>query len=83
VGRLFTPKIAEFYENYYTSKGVTFIKGTTVSSLEISSGKVSFRCLSLKFTVYDLKISYIQIASRIIIYHSSSDRHVSLNHEDL
>jgi hypothetical protein len=43
VGRLFTPKIAEFYENYYTSKGVTFIKGTAVSSLEISSGKVSFR----------------------------------------
>ena len=40
---LFTQKIAEFYENYYTSKGVTFIKGTTVSSLEISSGKVSFR----------------------------------------
>ncbi|KAF8729720.1 hypothetical protein HU200_017680 [Digitaria exilis] len=39
--RLFTPKIAEFYENYYTSKGVTFIKGTAVSSLEISSGKVT------------------------------------------
>jgi monodehydroascorbate reductase (NADH) len=42
VDRLFTPKIAEFYENYYTSKGVTFIKGTAVSSLEVSSGKVSF-----------------------------------------
>ncbi|XP_025824428.1 monodehydroascorbate reductase 1, peroxisomal-like [Panicum hallii] len=41
MGRLFTPKIAEFYENYYTSKGVTFIKGTAVSSLEISSGKVT------------------------------------------
>jgi monodehydroascorbate reductase (NADH) len=42
VDRLFTPKIAEFYENYYNSKGVTFIKGTAVSSLEVSSGKVSF-----------------------------------------
>ncbi|CAL5054787.1 unnamed protein product [Urochloa decumbens] len=41
MGRLFTPKLAEFYENYYTSKGVTFIKGTAVSSLEISSGKVT------------------------------------------
>ncbi|CAN6246403.1 unnamed protein product [Urochloa humidicola] len=42
MGRLFTPKIAEFYENYYTSKGVTFIKGNAVSSLEISSsGKVT------------------------------------------
>lgn len=41
MGRLFTPKIAEFYENYYASKGVTFIKGTAVSSLEISSGKVT------------------------------------------
>ncbi|CAD6249787.1 unnamed protein product [Miscanthus lutarioriparius] len=38
---LFTPKIAEFYENYYASKGVTFIKGTVVSSLAISSGKVT------------------------------------------
>ncbi|CAL5019113.1 unnamed protein product [Urochloa decumbens] len=41
MGRLFTQKIAEFYENYYTSKGVTFIKRTAVSSLEISSGKVT------------------------------------------
>ncbi|WVZ74009.1 hypothetical protein U9M48_022245 [Paspalum notatum var. saurae] len=39
--RLFTPKIAEFYENYYASKGITFIKRTAVSSLEISSGKVT------------------------------------------
>ncbi|TVU28181.1 hypothetical protein EJB05_19690 [Eragrostis curvula] len=41
MARLFTPKIAEFYENYYMSKGVTFIKGTAVSSLEVSSGKVT------------------------------------------
>jgi monodehydroascorbate reductase (NADH) len=42
VANLFTPKIAEFYENYYASKGVTFIKGTAVSSLQISSEKVGF-----------------------------------------
>lgn len=41
MANLFTPKIAEFYENYYESKGVTFIKGTAVSSLQISSGKVT------------------------------------------
>ncbi|PWZ54937.1 Exocyst complex component EXO84B [Zea mays] len=41
MANLFTPKIAEFYENYYASKGVTFIKGTAVSSLQISSEKVT------------------------------------------
>lgn len=41
VFRLFTPKIAEFYENYYKSKGVNFIKGTVLSSFENdSTGKV-------------------------------------------
>jgi monodehydroascorbate reductase (NADH) len=45
VARLFTPKIAEFYENYYMSKGVTFIKGTAVTSLEVSAGKVSFNMI--------------------------------------
>ncbi|KAM0911577.1 hypothetical protein ACQ4PT_013355 [Festuca glaucescens] len=39
--RLFTPKIAEFYENYYAAKGVTFIKGARVTSLEASDGKVT------------------------------------------
>nr|CAD1822781.1 unnamed protein product [Ananas comosus var. bracteatus] len=40
--RLFTPKIAEFYENYYKSKGVNFIKGTVLSSFENdSTGKVT------------------------------------------
>ncbi|KQK00951.1 monodehydroascorbate reductase 1, peroxisomal [Brachypodium distachyon] len=39
--RLFTPKIAEFYEKYYTAKGVAFIKGTAVTSLEVSDGKVT------------------------------------------
>jgi len=43
VGRLFTPKIAEFYENYYTSKGVTFVKGTVLTSFEKdTTGKVRF-----------------------------------------
>lgn len=39
--RFFTPKIAEFYENYYAAKGVSFIKGTKVTSLEASDGKVT------------------------------------------
>lgn len=39
--RLFTPKIAEFYENYYAAKGVTFIKEARVTYFETSSdGKV-------------------------------------------
>ncbi|MQL75819.1 hypothetical protein Taro_008211 [Colocasia esculenta] len=42
MARLFTPKIAEFYEEYYESKGVNFIKGTVLTSFENSSdGKVT------------------------------------------
>ncbi|KAJ8774983.1 hypothetical protein K2173_019987 [Erythroxylum novogranatense] len=42
MARLFTPKIATYYENYYVSKGVKFIKGTVLSSFDIdSSGKVT------------------------------------------
>jgi monodehydroascorbate reductase (NADH) len=40
VDRLFTPKIAGFYEDYYAAKGVTFIKGARVTSLE-AYGNVS------------------------------------------
>ncbi|WOL02922.1 monodehydroascorbate reductase 4, peroxisomal [Canna indica] len=41
MARLFTPKIAEFYENYYNSKGVEFIKGNVLTSFENDSdGKV-------------------------------------------
>lgn len=41
VARLFTPKIASYYEDYYKSKGVKFIKGTALSSFDINdSGKV-------------------------------------------
>lgn len=42
MARLFTPKIADFYEKYYESKGVDFIKGTVLSSFEHdSNGKVN------------------------------------------
>lgn len=41
VARLFTPKIASYYEDYYIAKGVKFIKGTVMSSFDmISDGKV-------------------------------------------
>ncbi|MFQ6630784.1 hypothetical protein Gotur_008837 [Gossypium turneri] len=40
--RLFTPKIASYYEDYYQSKGVKFIRGTILSSFEFdSNGKVT------------------------------------------
>nr|KJB33788.1 hypothetical protein B456_006G030700 [Gossypium raimondii] len=40
--RLFTPKIARYYEDYYQSKGVKFIRGTILSSFEFdSNGKVT------------------------------------------
>ncbi|XP_059452480.1 monodehydroascorbate reductase 4, peroxisomal isoform X2 [Corylus avellana] len=42
MARLFTPKIASYYEDYYKSKGVQFIKGTVLSSFDIdSNGKVT------------------------------------------
>lgn len=42
MARLFTPMIADFYEDYYEAKGVTFIKGTVLSSFENDSeGKVT------------------------------------------
>ncbi|XP_057983919.1 monodehydroascorbate reductase 4, peroxisomal [Malania oleifera] len=42
MARLFTPQIASYYEEYYKSKGVKFIKGTVLSSFDIdSSGKVT------------------------------------------
>ena len=41
VARLFTPKIASYYEEYYKSRGVNFIKGTVLSSFDFdSNGKV-------------------------------------------
>ncbi|XP_048433812.1 monodehydroascorbate reductase 4, peroxisomal isoform X2 [Pyrus x bretschneideri] len=42
MARLFTPKIASFYEEFYKSKGVKFVKGTVLSSFDIDSdGKVT------------------------------------------
>lgn len=37
--RLFTKEIAEFYERYYTSKGIRIMKGTSVIDLESDSNK--------------------------------------------
>lgn len=40
--RLFTTKIADYYEEYYKAKGVKFIKGTVLTSFEFdSNGKVT------------------------------------------
>lgn len=40
--RLFTTKIADYYEDHYKEKGVKFVKGTVLSSFEFdSSGKVT------------------------------------------
>lgn len=42
VPRLFTTKIADYYEDYYKGKGVKFVKGTILMSFEFdSSGKVN------------------------------------------
>lgn len=41
MARLFTSKIANYYEEYYKSRGVNFIKGTVLSSFDFdSNGKV-------------------------------------------
>ncbi|XP_052197644.1 monodehydroascorbate reductase 4, peroxisomal [Diospyros lotus] len=37
MARLFTPKIASYYEKYYMAKGVKFIKGTVMSSFELNT----------------------------------------------
>ncbi|KAL3526410.1 hypothetical protein ACH5RR_011066 [Cinchona calisaya] len=42
MGRLFTPKIASYYEEFYKSKGVKFVKGTVLTSFDLNSdGKVT------------------------------------------
>ncbi|XP_057791685.1 monodehydroascorbate reductase 4, peroxisomal [Salvia miltiorrhiza] len=41
MARLFTPKIAAFYEEFYQSKGVKFVKGTVLTSFDFNAdGKV-------------------------------------------
>uniref|UniRef100_A0A0E0K471 monodehydroascorbate reductase (NADH) n=1 Tax=Oryza punctata TaxID=4537 RepID=A0A0E0K471_ORYPU len=37
--RLFTPKIAEFYESYYASRGVTFVKEAAVTAVILGDGR--------------------------------------------
>ncbi|CAL1391757.1 unnamed protein product [Linum trigynum] len=37
MARLFSPKIAGYYEEYYKSKGVQFVKGTVLSSFDFDS----------------------------------------------
>lgn len=45
VSRLFTPKIADFYESYYKSKGILFIKRNALASFENDfEGKVILLC---------------------------------------
>ena len=59
VGRLFTPKIASYYEDYYNSKGVKFVKGTVLSSFEFNSeGKVNLLMLlqTLQFLLVHLAV---------------------------
>ncbi|KAL7094845.1 hypothetical protein ACP275_11G130000 [Erythranthe tilingii] len=42
MARLFTPKIANYYEEFYQSKGIKFIKGTVLTSFDFNSdGKVT------------------------------------------
>ncbi|CAH8309213.1 unnamed protein product [Eruca vesicaria subsp. sativa] len=39
MARLFTPKIAAMYEDYYSAKGVKFIKGTVMTSFEFDENQ--------------------------------------------
>lgn len=56
--RLFTPKIASYYEDYYQSKGVKFIRGTILSSFEFdSNGKVNYVYMMFKAVIFDVLIS--------------------------
>ncbi|MEW5300175.1 MAG: hypothetical protein WDW36_003124 [Sanguina aurantia] len=41
LSRLFTPKMAAFYEDFYQKKGVTFVKGSGVTAFEGTDGKVT------------------------------------------
>ncbi|KAM3286699.1 monodehydroascorbate reductase 4, peroxisomal isoform X1 [Capsicum chacoense] len=39
MARLFTPKIASYYEEFYRSKGVQFVKGTVLASFDFDSNQ--------------------------------------------
>lgn len=51
MARLFTPKIASYYEEYYKSKGVDFIKGTVLSSFDFDSNGKVYKNFICKFSV--------------------------------
>ena len=38
--RLFTPEVAEFYESFYTNKGIKLCKGELAAGFEGVDGKV-------------------------------------------
>lgn len=52
VARLFTPKIANLYEEYYRAKGVKFVKGTVLTSFEFDSNRKVRSFLSSKDVWY-------------------------------
>ena len=40
LSRMFTPELAQFYEAYFESKGVTFLKSDSAVAFEGTDGKV-------------------------------------------
>ncbi|CAM8891229.1 unnamed protein product [Rhodiola kirilowii] len=48
VARLFTPKIARFYEDYYKARGVDIIKRTIISSFEMGSDSQKVVAVNLR-----------------------------------
>ncbi|XP_074310819.1 monodehydroascorbate reductase 4, peroxisomal [Silene latifolia] len=46
--RLFTTKIADYYEEYYKGKGVKFIKGTVLTSFDFDSNNGKVTAVNLK-----------------------------------
>lgn len=70
VATLFTPKIASYYEEFYESKGVKFIKGTVLTSFDFSTdGKVKSFCICC-YKIYNM-INFSFTASK----HSNSGQH--------
>ena len=68
VARLFTREIADFYEEYYESKGVNFIKGTVLSSFENdSNGKVGKKYPSHHFSFFFKKIYSTYFAFPLVL----------------
>ena len=46
--RLFTPEVAQFYEKYYTDKGITLKSGSLATEFEGKDGVVRILCLPCK-----------------------------------